>query len=197
MVLNSFIALVMLAMQPAEPLASHQSTMGNGPHSDRSRAGCQYPDGTLLSAVQAEAMQRRTLDGDPQADAEIKRVEAVAHGLMAADNARDVERVVELYAPDAILMPPNESPVEGIAAIRPRYRQFFRTHDPALAFTIAETVVVDDLAYVRGRTHGTIRGREGITDRSIDDVFLMILKRADKGVWKISRLMWHAAALGG
>lgn len=62
-------------------------------------------------------------DREPGAPAELSRVRDVVNGLIAADNARDIERVVELYAPDAILMPPDESPVEGIAAIRPRYER--------------------------------------------------------------------------
>ena len=124
----------------------------------------------------------------------ISQIEAVANGLMAADSARDVGRVVELYAPDAIMLPPGESPVEGITLIRQRYEAFFRTHAPALWFVIEETVAVGDLAYVRGRTRGTIRGLDKIADQSINDVFVMILRRSASGRWHISRLMWQPAA---
>ncbi len=124
-------------------------------------------------------------------EAEIKRVESVAHGLMAADNDRDVGRVMELYSADAILMPPGESPVEGIDALRPRYEQFFRTHDTSLAFEIEETALAGNIAFVRGRTLGKIRNRDAGTEQSINDVFLMILRRSEEGNWQISRLMFH------
>ncbi len=149
------------------------------------RLGCAIVAGCLACGPALEVDAR----------AEVARIEAVAHGLMAADNARDADRVMALYAPDAVMLPPGEPPVEGIAALRPRYEAFLRTHEPALAFTIEETVVVGDLAYVRGRTGGTIRGPEG-AERAIDDVFLMVLRRLDGG-WKISRLMFHPVSEDG
>ncbi|MEO8500799.1 MAG: hypothetical protein ABI565_07775 [Vicinamibacteria bacterium] len=36
-------------------------------------------------------------------------VRAVATGIVAADNERNIEQVLSYYAPDAILMPPGES----------------------------------------------------------------------------------------
>lgn len=171
------IAVLTIAVQTTFPEESASRTMAHWPYHD----------------VLMHATRCCPFNADQQADPEVKRVEAVAHGLMAADNVRDVEQVVELYAPDAIMLPPNESPVEGIAAIRPRYEAFFETHQPALRFIIEETRVVNNLAYVRGRTRGTIRDLGRQTEQTINDVFLMILKRTDSGAWKISRLMWHAA----
>ncbi len=145
------------------------------------------------AAAAAPAAPARIVEPDQQSSAEIKRIEDVARALIAADNDRDVERVVGLYAPDAMLLPPDEPPVEGISAIRPRYEAFFRTHHPAILITIEETVVADNLAYVRGRTGGSIRGLGGVADRSLNDVFMMILRRTEVGDWRISRLMWHSA----
>ncbi len=149
----------------------------------------------LLVVALSNPLEAQAQEARPASD-EIERIHAVANGLMAADNARDVDAVVALYAPDSVLLPPNESPVSGIAAIRPRYAEFFQTHQPELRFVIEETELADDLAYVRGRTLGTIRGLGGLGDQAIDDVFLMILRKTGSGDWKISRLMWHAAAGG-
>lgn len=52
--------------------------------------------------------------------APVRQVRAVANGIIAADNARALERVLAYYAADAVLMPPGEQPVVGRAAIRPR-----------------------------------------------------------------------------
>ncbi len=128
----------------------------------------------------------------PDPAEEVARIEAVAHGLMAADNVRDAARVAELYAPDAVMLPLGEEPVQGIASIRPRYEAFFATHQPDLRFEIEETVVAGNLAYVRGRTRGSIRNLETGEEQMISDVFLMIQQRAPDGRWHISRLMWHA-----
>jgi len=59
-------------------------------------------------------------DCRPQSAA-VREARALATGIVDADNARDLERVLGYYAADAVLLPPGEGPVQGLAAIRPRY----------------------------------------------------------------------------
>jgi ketosteroid isomerase-like protein len=122
------------------------------------------------------------------------RVRAVALGLIAADNSRAIERVLGCYAPDAVLLPPNDAPVAGRARIRPRYEVLFRDFDPMIESTIHELVVAGDLAYVRGHNGGRFKARRSnVADRALNDDFLMILRRSSAGTWLITRLMWHAS----
>jgi acetoin utilization deacetylase AcuC-like enzyme len=86
--------------------------------------------GLLLAAGTA----RSALRCDPDV-AGAAYVRAVAEGIVAADNARDLERVLGYYAPRATLMPPGEPPVTGHEAIRPRYEQLFRSFDPQIPFS--------------------------------------------------------------
>lgn len=120
-------------------------------------------------------------------------VRAVALGIVAADNARDLTMVLGYYAPDAILLPPNAAPIAGADAIRPRYEVLFASYDPAIETVIDEIVVRGDLAYVRGRNGGRLRGRGGRPDRLLNDVYVMILRRGPRGRWLIWRLIWHGA----
>jgi uncharacterized protein (TIGR02246 family) len=126
---------------------------------------------------------------DPAAE---RAVRAVADGIVAADNARDLEGVMASYAEDAILMPPGEAPVQGRAAIRPRYEALFRDFDPAIEPHVEEVCVSGGVAWVRGRNGGRLvpRGGDG-TARELDDVYLMLLARGDDGAWRIGHLMWH------
>jgi uncharacterized protein (TIGR02246 family) len=133
----------------------------------------------------------RALHGQPATDS--ARVYAVAAGIVAADNESALERVLAYYAEDAILMPPNSPTVLGIAAIRPRYEVLFRDYRPAIEGAIDEVVVRGDLAYVRGRNGGTLRGRNGASDRALNDVYVMVLRRSGDGEWRITRLIWHSA----
>ena len=48
--------------------------------------------------------------------APVRAVRAVATGIIDADNARDLERVLRHYTADAILMPPGEAAVPGRSA---------------------------------------------------------------------------------
>jgi ketosteroid isomerase-like protein len=120
-------------------------------------------------------------------------VRAVADGIIAADNERAIERVLDFYADDAIWLPPDEPPVQDRSVIRQRYESLFRDFDPAIAGRIEEICVDRGLAFVRGHNGGRLVARGGGASRELDDVYLMVLRRGVDGDWKISRLMWHSA----
>ena len=146
--------------------------------------------GIVISSAWPVDLQAQRPESAHAADS--AAVHAAALAIVAADNNRDLAGVLGHYAPDAVLLPPNESPVAGLEAIRPRYEALFATHDPAIEPSIDEIVLVGDLAYVRGRNGGVLRGRHGAADRALNDVYLMVLRRAANGQWHITRLMWHA-----
>lgn len=130
-------------------------------------------------------------DAAPAAEVAVR---SVANAIVAADNARDLERVLGLYSKDAVLMPPGEAIVAGIAAIRPRYETLFAGFDPAIEGTIDEACVAGGvLAYVRGHNGGRLVGRGTTPSRDLDDVYLMVLAR-ETGEWRITRLIWHRAS---
>jgi len=118
---------------------------------------------------------------------------AVAHGIIEADNARDLTRVLTYYSDSAMLLPPDASPIIGRTAIIPRYRDLFATYTPEIKGEVQEMVVSGSLAYVRGQNRGVLRSRRGGEERALNDVFLMLLARETDGVWRIVRLMWHSA----
>lgn len=125
-------------------------------------------------------------------DADSSGARAVAEGIVEADNARDIGRVLGYYADDAVLMPPNEAPVAERADIRKRYDALFEDFAPDIEARIDEVCVEGNLAFVRGHTGGWLVSRIGGRSRELDDVYLMILRRAEGG-WRIARLMWHSA----
>lgn len=117
-------------------------------------------------------------------------VRAVAEGIVEADNARALERVLDFYAEDAVLLPPNADPVRGRAAIRPRYEALFAEYDPKIEARIDELEVDGDLAVVRGRNGGRLEPRGTAPARELDDAWLMVLRR-EGDRWRIRQLMWH------
>ena len=144
----------------------------------------------LLQAAQAAAAPAAC----QQDAAPVRAVRAVAEGIVDADNARDLERVRASYAPDAILLPPNEAPVRGWDAIRPRYEALFSAFAPAIEGHVDEVCVNGALAYVRGVNRGQFVSRSQQPTRKLDDVYLMLLRRDEDGRWRISHLMWHPAS---
>jgi uncharacterized protein (TIGR02246 family) len=127
----------------------------------------------------------------------VAQARAVAVGIVEADNASALERVLEHYAPDAMLLPPNEPPVQGHAAIRPRYEGLFAAYRPEIVARVDEVCVSGALAFVRGHNGGRLVSRSGGADRALDDAYLMMLRRGADGRWRISHLMWHRAGGAG
>lgn len=133
---------------------------------------------------------RRGMEGDS-----VRAVRAVVAAIIAADNARDLDAVLALYTPDAVLMPPGEDPVVGRAAIRPRYETLFRTMIPAIRSELTEVQVAGGWAFVRGRNTGELRPIDSAaTPRRLNDHFLMVLSRDSSDQWRIARLIWHPGA---
>ena len=123
-------------------------------------------------------------------DAALK-VREIVEGLVAADNERDIGRVLDYYAADAVLLPPNEQPVTDRAEIQRRYVGLFESFTPTIEAHVDEICVDSAVAVVRGHNGGWMVTREGGLTKQVDDVYLMVLRRETGGDWKISRLMWH------
>jgi ketosteroid isomerase-like protein len=145
-----------------------------------------------LLALQAAAAAGAP-DCRPQSAA-VREAGAVATGIVDADNARDLERVLHYYAADAVLLPPGEGPVQGLAAIRPRYVGLFEAYTPQIELQVDEACASEGLAFVRGRNRGRLIARAGGGARELDDVFVMLLRRAADGALRISHLVWHRAS---
>jgi uncharacterized protein (TIGR02246 family) len=137
------------------------------------------------------AAPARAAECGPDAPA-VKRVRAVADGIVAADNARALDRVIAFYAPDAALMPPGEPPVRGRDAIRPRYAALFAAFDPAIEGRIEEACADGATAFVTGHNGGRMKSRTGQPDRLLDDYYVMLLRADAAGAWRITHLIWHA-----
>lgn len=129
----------------------------------------------------------------PSGDTEIRKVREVVQGIVAADNARDLAKVMSCYADDAVLFPPNESAVRGKAAIKPRYEAMFAALNPEIVGSIDEVQIGGEWAFVTGMNRGRMVPRAGGTVRNLNDAYVMVLKRQSDGSWKIARLMWHPA----
>jgi len=121
----------------------------------------------------------------------VDAINAVASGIIAADNARALERVLQYYTADAIWMPPGQAAVVGRAAIRGRYEELFASFTPQIVPTIEEACVAGDLGFVRGHNGGQVVDRKSGAARALDDAYLMLLRRGPDGAWRISHLMWH------
>ncbi|HUR29235.1 MAG TPA: nuclear transport factor 2 family protein [Planctomycetota bacterium] len=125
----------------------------------------------------------------PRSD-EAAPVRATVDRLIAADNLLDLERAMDCYTPDAVLLPPEGGPVRGEETIRARYATQFEAWRPELRVVHEETIVGAGEAVDRGRTLGKLHSTSGAPNKTIDDRYEARL-RMENGAWRISELKWQ------
>ena len=112
--------------------------------------------------------------------------------LIAADNRRDLEFVVQSYCEDVELVPPSGDPVRGRKAVRARYAALFADWRPELRVEHQETKVDGGTARDRGRTLGTLHATAGNATKPVDDEYEAEL-RLEGTRWRVARLSWKPA----
>ena len=117
-------------------------------------------------------------------------VRSVVVGILDADNDADLERVLSYYHNDAVLMPPGRAEIIGIENIRKNYEGIFASSMLELSPEEVEILVMQEHAIYKGRTKGKVILKSDSLERTIDDKFIMILKKED-GKWKIKTLIWN------
>lgn len=121
----------------------------------------------------------------------VKTARRVAEDIVAADNAQDLDKVLSFYADDAVLLPPNESPVTSRDAIKSRYESLFASFKPQIDGRVDEVCVDQKTAFIRGHNGGSMVPISGGDFKKLDDIYLMLLRRDKTGAWRISHLIWH------
>jgi uncharacterized protein (TIGR02246 family) len=109
--------------------------------------------------------------------------------------ANDTEKVMELFAEDAVLIPHHGlEPVVGGEAIR---KFFWPEVGPAVTVSRYDLVPDEvegsgDLAYIRGRFLLTLEIANGASDTYTNSGnYLMILARGPTGQWRIACQIWN------
>lgn len=109
--------------------------------------------------------------------------------LIAADNAGDVDRIVNCYHSHAVLVPPGRPTIEGLAAIRENYNGIMSASVLKLRIEMDTIIVEGRTAYSHGWTKGSVISKLDSSAREVSDRYMMLLRK-DSGRWSIARLMW-------
>ncbi len=131
----------------------------------------------------------------PTADGEADEaaIRETTNEWMNAANAKDVERLVDLYAADASVFPPNAPLATGKEAISTVWSEFIES--PGFATSLQTTKVeisrAGDLAYMVGTYEDTMNDPEGnpVTDRG---KWVVALKKQPDGAWKMVADIWNS-----
>lgn len=123
------------------------------------------------------------------------RLVAIMDSYAAGLRANNVEALVALYASNGVFMRDNMPAVVGRDALRAAYREVFATLKVDLGFTIQETEVAGDMAWLRATSSGRIKvlatGME-----SAEAFNLVVVFRREAGAWKIRNYIYASSRPG-
>lgn len=107
-------------------------------------------------------------------------------------NSSDVERVMTLYADDAVFMPQHSLPAVGRDAVRTAYRHVFDTIKLDIRFAIDKVRPLSrDWAFARTRSNGTVKvlGSDQPAGAEANQELFLLHREAD-GQWRIARYIF-------
>lgn len=106
----------------------------------------------------------------------------------AAWAAGDAAALAEFYAEDAVLLPQNQAPIVGKAAIRAGYERFLEQFGVRGSSEVVELEVGGDWAFMRGTYATAVFLKQGGAPMAKDrGNWIWIAKRQADGSWKILR----------
>jgi uncharacterized protein (TIGR02246 family) len=140
----------------------------------------------LLSAALVSACA--STPKPPEAGAR-RAIEAAVRRYVTASNEGDAKALADLYADDAVLLPPDHEPVRGREAIGAYWSQ---GTDEGLEVTTLAVEVDGDLGYLVGRYNLPATEEEPADSGK----YVMCLKRQRDGSWKLTADIWNQSGEG-
>lgn len=124
--------------------------------------------------------------------ANLDAIMALTADYIEAYNSGDAEAFVALFSDDAIRMPPNALPLEGIDRIRANAITTFETYDGEVTINVKENRFSGDIAVTRGTW--ALRLVPKVGGEAQEDVgsWLNVSVRGPDGRWRISRNIWNS-----
>jgi uncharacterized protein (TIGR02246 family) len=113
-----------------------------------------------------------------------RAIEAAVQQYVAASNDGNAGALADLYAEDAMLLPPDHEPIRGREAIAAFWRQ---GTDQGLEVTTLAVEVEGNMGYLVGRYHLPATDEEPADSGK----YVMCLRRQQDGSWKLTADIWN------
>ena len=122
-------------------------------------------------------------------------VDSAADRLLTALRANDADSFMVLLTDDVVLMPPNEPPLKGKAAVRGWYDQFLtQLHTSHLTITDREVLVGGEWATELATFEwvlAPVGGGAAVTDQGS---YVQVWHHEPDGRWLFAREIWNSTA---
>ncbi len=113
-----------------------------------------------------------------------------SEAFVTAFNAKDLQKILDMYAENSVFMPPNEPIIRGRDALKGFYTDLFKRGATNLRLDITEISGHGPLAYQSGTYELDYKPATGPTGRDRGK-YLFVLRKLQIG-WKYEYTMWNS-----
>jgi uncharacterized protein (TIGR02246 family) len=142
---------------------------------------------TLLVLVLLVATVAVTRAQDARSNATGDAIRKVVADYNQALNGADLQRIVKVFEPDAVWMPPNQPAPTGEQAIRQWFQNYFSQTVANLKFSPVEVETAGRWAFARVAVTGTTTPKAGGSSVQQDNKALFVVHQGTDGAWRIAR----------
>lgn len=121
----------------------------------------------------------------------VDRITELRDAYVQAENAGDVEGILDTCGEDIVFMPPEGPPVRGIDAAREFLGEFLNAFDITIELSRDEISVENGLAYEWGTVSGTLTPPDA-DSQPVSNTYLIVYERGPEGAWTQSKHIWNA-----
>lgn len=105
---------------------------------------------------------------------------------------QDIEKILSAYAEDALLLPPGQKPISGLANIREFYQKGFNWGKTLRVETSnIEFLQIDDNNAIESGAYTIVAREKAATSDTLIEGYMMIYWTKIDDEWKIKTDMWH------
>lgn len=149
----------------------------------------------VVASLTACSQQPATQTVDTFPDQDVQAILGLDRAYQDAVKAGDWDAIGKFYAPDAVMMPPEEDMVQGPAAIVAWYKDANQGMTVVDYKTNSDAVDGDrSIGYHRGTYRLTTSSSNGQYDEQ--GKFLWVLQRTASGDWRIVANIWNTTPAG-
>lgn len=121
-----------------------------------------------------------------------KAIEAANAKFSEAFARGDAKTIGEMYAADAIVLPPDSEMIRGNAAIAEFWAATIKSGVKSAVLTTVDVGVSDDLAYEAGKVVLTIQPEGAAEATTATAKYVVVWKKQADGAWKLQLDIWNS-----
>jgi ketosteroid isomerase-like protein len=144
----------------------------------------------LIAATAVQVLLSAGAFATPKSEKQSTTIQKTLELLVRADTAAEVGTLANLYSEDVVIVPLHGDPIVGRSRALDETKRRASQFRLKVSLSADATVVKQDTAFVRGRSHGWRQDRQTGEREAFEQNYVAVL-RNQCGKWRVARLIWN------